>query len=298
MIRSGDPIDGQFFVDPLGVRRSYAKSFFVKVVIRAYSLLGSRGLFSTKLQGEKLLQGLDLLAGDASGPVKLNRPLDFALFSAVFSPTARMDLSRAKVVSRELLRDEEAVWTKLVRCTYTDPLGRSRTWESAERRTRPKDAPVDGVGIIAILKKADDEAEIVLQKQFRPPVDQVCVELPAGLIEEGESIETCALRELREETGYVGTVVEGSGSVSALMFNDPGFCNTNQNLVHVAIDMTRPENQDPKPSLEENEFIEVFSVPLTRLYEQCRQMEKDGYAIDARVGTLAEGFEVAKRWKL
>lgn len=62
--------------------------------------------------------------------------------------------------------------------------------------------------------------------------------------------------------------------------------------------MTLSENQHPMPKLEENEFIDVFSVPLTRLYDQCRQMEKEGYAIDARVGTLAEGFEVARKWKL
>lgn len=106
------------------------------------------------------------------------------------------------------------------RSTYTDALGRTRTWESAERRTRPRNSPVDGVGIIAILEKADGP-EIILQRQFRPPIDQVCIELPAGLIDEGESVETCALRELREETGYVGNVVEGSASVSPLMFNGP-----------------------------------------------------------------------------
>ena len=69
-------------------------------------------------------------------------------------------------------------------------------------------------------------------------------------------------------------------------------------MVHVKIDMSRPENQDLKPELEENEFIEVFSVPLTNLYAECRKLEKEGYAIDARVGTLAEGLEVARKWKL
>lgn len=62
--------------------------------------------------------------------------------------------------------------------------------------------------------------------------------------------------------------------------------------------MTLPENQNPKPSLEDNEFIEVLSVALVKLYDQCRQLEKEGYAIDARVGTLAEGIEVARKWRL
>jgi ADP-ribose pyrophosphatase len=56
-----------------------------------------------------------------------------------------------------------------------------------------------------------------LQKQFRPPVDKVCIEVPAGLIDAGETPEQCALRELKEETGYVGAVVEGG--VSPILFN-------------------------------------------------------------------------------
>lgn len=69
-------------------------------------------------------------------------------------------------------------------------------------------------------------------------------------------------------------------------------------MIHVTVDMSKPENRNPKPELEENEFIECFSVPLKDLYAQCRQLEKEGYAIDARVGTLAEGIEIARRWKL
>lgn len=79
---------------------------------------------------------------------------------------------------------------------------------------------------------------------------------------------------------------------------DPGFCNTNLQMVHVKIDMSKPENQNLKPELEENEFIEVFTLPLRDLYAQCRKFEKEGYGIDARVGTLAEGLEVARKWKL
>jgi ADP-ribose pyrophosphatase len=79
---------------------------------------------------------------------------------------------------------------------------------------------------------------------------------------------------------------------------DPGFCNTNLKMVHVTIDMSDPANQDLKPDLEENEFIEVFTVKLANFWEECKKFEKEGYAIDARVGTLAEGIEIARRWKL
>ena len=48
--------------------------------------------------------------------------------------------------------------------------------------------------------------------QYRPPVDAMCVEFPAGMVDEGETSEKAALRELREETGYEGRVgAEGGG---------------------------------------------------------------------------------------
>lgn len=68
-------------------------------------------------------------------------------------------------------------------------------------------------------------------------------------------------------------------------------------MVHVTIDPNLPENRDPKPQLEESEFIEVFTVPLASLYGELKRLEGEGYAVDARVGTLAEGIELAKRFK-
>lgn len=81
-------------------------------------------------------------------------------------------------------------------------------------------------------------------------------------------------------------------------FADPGFCNTNLKMIHVTVDMSNPENQNLKTNLEENEFIEVFTVPLKDLWEQCKTLEAEGYGIDARVGTFAEGIELSKRLKL
>lgn len=51
-----------------------------------------------------------------------------------------------------------------------------------------------------------NEDEVVLVKQFRPALDSYTIEAPAGLIDEGETAEQAALRELKEECGYVGTV--------------------------------------------------------------------------------------------
>lgn len=125
-------------------------------------------------------------------------------------------MAPAHVLSTEPLPESEARWTKLQKIIYADANGQERTWESAERRTRPADSLIDGVGIVAILKdKAGGNPEIVLQKQYRPPVDKIVIEVPAGLVDAGETAEEAAVRELREETGFVGTVSESS----PIMFN-------------------------------------------------------------------------------
>ena len=81
-------------------------------------------------------------------------------------------------------------------------------------QTRPANSNIDGVGIVTILEKQTGP-ELLLQKQYRPPIDKVAIEVPAGLVDAGESVETCAVRELKEETGYVGVAEK----TSCVMFN-------------------------------------------------------------------------------
>ena len=74
------------------------------------------------------------------------------------------------------------------------------------------------MGIVSILNKPSGP-ELLLQKQYRPPIDKVVIEVPAGLVDGGESVETCAVRELKEETGYVGVAEQ----TSSVMYNGE-FC--------------------------------------------------------------------------
>ena len=73
------------------------------------------------------------------------------------------------------------------------------------------------VGIVALLDDDDgrggDDARIVLVRQHRYPVDKVLLELPAGKLERGESQLACAMRELREETGYAAAEWAFAGEI-------------------------------------------------------------------------------------
>lgn len=171
-----------------------------------------------------------------------------------------------------------------------------------EQQTRPKNAEIDGVGVVAILHdpKSSKGPSLLLQKQFRPPIDKVTIEVPSGLVDEGEDPATAALRELKEETGYIATIPGDTKAAEGfIMWNDPGFCNTNTKMIFVNVDMSDPRNQEGnlQAELEENEYIECFSLPLDNLWNELAELDKKGFAIDARVGTLAQGMEIARRWK-
>jgi len=105
---------------------------------------------------------------------------------------------------------------------------------------------VEHPGAVVILA-ITEKKEIVMIRQFRKPVDKVLWELPAGTLEEGEDLVSCARRELEEETGY------HSQKIKKLItfFSTPGFCDERLTLF-LAEDLEKKnKNEDA------DEFIEV-----------------------------------------
>ncbi|SDG34048.1 ADP-ribose pyrophosphatase [Marvinbryantia formatexigens] len=65
----------------------------------------------------------------------------------------------------------------------------------------------EGIMIYAILK--EDPSKVVLVKQYRYPINDFVYEMPAGLADAGERMETTAVREFHEETGMTLELYEG-----------------------------------------------------------------------------------------
>ncbi|XP_053319254.1 ADP-sugar pyrophosphatase [Spea bombifrons] len=147
-----------------------------------------------------------------------------------------------------IIKEETLVkgkWVQLQETTYADHDGKTRTWETVKRTTRATCNAADGVAIIPVLQRTLHYECIVLVKQFRPPLGCHCLEFPAGLIDENETAQQAALRELEEETGYKGEVMECS-PVACL---DPGLSNCTTHIVTVHINGDDPANNKPKPKL-------------------------------------------------
>ena len=170
-------------------------------------------------------------------------------------------------------------WLSLHEITYIDPYGIERKWESVERN-----ASNGAVVIIATMKHSK---EMILIRQYRPPVGNFIIEFPAGLIDNGETPETSALRELKEETGYTGTVI----SKSTPAHSSPGLSSEAIIYVKMLIDETLPENLNPQTDFDDSECIELIKTPINKLKSLIEQSINDGNSVDAKVLTFCEALE-------
>jgi ADP-ribose pyrophosphatase len=113
------------------------------------------------------------------------------------------------------------------------------------------------VVVIALL----DDGQVVLERQWRHPLGRALIELPAGKLDAGEDVLSCARRELAEETGYV------AGCWSELATVHPCVGYSDERLVFFLARGLRQEGARP----DHGEHLEVFSATLDRALEWARE---------------------------
>jgi len=155
-------------------------------------------------------------------------------------------------------------WLSLQTLAYEDEQGNSRLWDMATRTTKQKHC-ADAVVIIPLLRqKGVPGVETLLVEQFRPPVGTSTIEFPAGIIDVNESLESAALRELREETGFIGEKCTIPPIVSREVCMSPGLCDETVHIVMVEVDLSNPYNINPKQELDAGEFCTIKRLPLQK----------------------------------
>ena len=114
-------------------------------------------------------------------------------------------------------------------------------------------------GAVVILPLLDD-GTVLLERQFRYPLDRVFIEFPAGKIDPDEAPLSCAKRELQEETGYTATDWRFVCTIhNAIAYSDE----------HLDLFVARGLVAGPA-KLDDGEFLETFSATVPELLDMVR----------------------------
>ena len=167
-------------------------------------------------------------------------------------------------------------WLALNRITYQDNKGIERTWESVSRKK--------SAGAVAVICTLKPSGRLVLVRQYRPPADNMVIEFPAGLVNPGESPETTAVRELREETGYRGRLIRMIPDT----FSSPGLSSEIVRLAVMEADETT--QGELVTEFDETEDIETVLVERGNLEEFLLEAARRGEQVDGRVCAFAVGL--------
>lgn len=120
-----------------------------------------------------------------------------------------------------------------------------------------------GVAVFAM----DDEDRVIMVRQFRYPMGEVVLELPAGKLEPGEDPRDSGLRELEEETGLQPQTFLSMGC----SYSSPGILAEKIHLYFAKDLVQGPVHPD------DGEFLEVVRIPYDQLMDMVAQGEiKDG----------------------
>jgi len=119
-----------------------------------------------------------------------------------------------------------------------------------------------------VLIPIDENGNMIFVRQYRHATEMELLELPAGTLDEGETPECCARREIREETGMAADTLDPSGG----FYLAPGY-STEYMYVYVATHL----RHDPLQA-DADEFLQTETIPINQVFNMIR----DGKMLDAK----------------
>ena len=140
-------------------------------------------------------------------------------------------------------------WIRLKRIVYENDFGERLDWDYIERTQSRK--------TVLVIPRFKESGDLLFVRQYRVIFDRYVIGFPAGVLDD-EDVETCALRELREETGYDGHILRVSPPLTAnsALLKEFSHCV----VVELAEDAV-PKEQKLEPS----EKIQVVRVKRNQL---------------------------------
>lgn len=154
-----------------------------------------------------------------------------------------------RVLSLEKCEDKESLYLSVD--TYLVKLKDERTFY----RERLLKKNGDGSAVVIVPLTKDNKSLVVVQPRVFKE-DKIAVEVPAGYIDQGETKEMAALRELREETGYVPEKLIELKSY----YQDPGISGA-KNTCFLALGCEKKFKQD----LDRDEYIKYLECSFNDL---------------------------------
>lgn len=161
---------------------------------------------------------------------------------------------------------DHLIWRELDRTSLLD----ARIFEVFQSRRRASDGKEntyvlvdspDWCNVIAPVEREDGVRCFAMARQYRQGSQSVTVEFPGGLVDDGESPEVAALRELEEETGYTADSLVLIGRVNP----NPAFMS---NVAYTFL--ASGPRLDREQALDENERLDAVLVPVDEVVDHVR----------------------------
>ena len=169
------------------------------------------------------------------------------------------------------------------------------------------------MNIIPLIYYSSKPKKIILVSVFRYPINKYCLEFPGGFIDKSDSEETsdfsevikkASLRELEEETGYIGEFMNYSSysfikneklelNVESNIFFDPW--KSSDNALQCFIKINEDNINKKEQKLDKDELIKVYEVEIDNLMDFIlEKINKDGFGCSSQLYNFALGLNFNK----